>query len=330
MRSLKLPARQKTSVPPQTEGLTVQTDRLSRTLTRRGTLAVAGASLLLALAACGDSPSGDDAAPSAPPQVQAQPTVPTAYYYVYDEKAMSTTVLRLENGRAEKLATIPSPTFGVPNSLTLAPNGSLLAWVQAPDGGKGDLYVAEVAGSGRHKVAGGVFDVGWSVRWSPDSRSVATSAGIVDVNNGRITKGRLTAQSRGGDFGAYGDGKAVVVTDRSGKELRRVPFTTACAECEGGRPSVVSVSIDGRYVSIANSPTDASRADTAYTVLDTTTGKAVALPKFSGMLFQPDGSFVLRVGDEGSRKLVLVDAAGTVLAESAEPAELAAARLFAS
>ncbi|GAA1608921.1 hypothetical protein ACFQY4_00355 [Catellatospora bangladeshensis] len=310
----------------------MHTERLSRTLTRRGTIAVAGVSLLLALAACSGSSSGDEAAPSTAPQTQEQPkpTVPTAYYYAYDEKAMSTVVLRLENGKAEKLATIPSPTFGVPNSLTLAPNASLLAWVQAPDGGKGDLYVAEVAGSGKHKVTGGVYDVGWAVRWNADSRSVATSAGIVDVNTGRVTKGKLTAQSRGGEFRAYGDGKAVVVTDGTGKELRRVPFTTACKECEGGRPSVVSVSIDGRYVSIANSPTDASRADTAYTVLDTTTGKAVALPKFSGMLFQTDGSFVLRVGDAGSRKLVLVDAAGTVLAESAEPAELAGARLFAS
>lgn len=307
-------------------------DRLSRTLTRRGTIAVAGASLLLALAACSDSPGGSGAAPapSTATQEQPKPTVPTTYYYAYDEKALSTFVLRLENGKAEKLATIPSPTFGVPNSLTLSPNAGLLAWVQAPDGGKGDLYVAEVAGSGRHKVAGGVYDAGWAVRWSADSRTVATSAGIVDVNSGKVTKGKLTAQSRGGDFRAYGDGKAVVVTDGAGKELRRVPFTTACKECEGGRPAVVSVSIDGRYVSIANSPTDASRADAAYTVLDTTTGKAVALPKFSGMLFQTDGSFVLRVGAEGSRKLVLTDAAGTVLAETAEPAELAGARLFAS
>ncbi|MEV4413536.1 hypothetical protein [Catellatospora sp. NPDC049609] len=306
----------------------MQTDRLSRSPIRRGTIAVAGAVLLLALAACSDS-SGTDPAPGTAPQVPpAGPAVPVTYYQAYDEKAMATTVLRLENGKAVKVATIASPTSGVPNSLALSPNGNLLAWVQAPGGGKGDLFVSGVDGGGRHKVTGGVRDAGWAVRWSVDSRSVSTSVGIVDVNSGKVTKGRLTAQSRGGEFGAFADGKEVVVVDGAGRQLRRVPFATACEQCAGGRPAVVSVSVDGRYVSVANAPTDGSRADAAYVVLDTTTGKAVDLPEFSAMLFQTDGSFLLRVGAEGSRKLVLVDAAGTASAEVAEPAELAGARLL--
>ncbi|WFE50978.1 hypothetical protein [Micromonospora sp. WMMD1155] len=228
-------------------------------------------------------------------------------------------------------------------NATVSPDGRRAAWVEE----NGDLWVADVDGSGRRKLGEGADNNCGSPAWLPNSRQLTVrlnpaagaSAGarLLDVSSGVYSElpvfdGCHAVWAADGTL-AFADGTSggVVITDRTGADRRTIPGL-------GGKSSeyvcfdIASLSPDGRRLALfridRDSETygDAGRDLIANAVLDTRTGKAVTLPlggrQMRQVFFQPDGSMVVRLRGDDSYTLLLVDDNGKKVGEQPEPASL--------
>ncbi|SIN27962.1 TolB family protein [Micromonospora cremea] len=221
-------------------------------------------------------------------------------------------------------------------SATVSPDGRRVAWVERD----GTLWVSALDGSGKRKVREQT-DSMCQTAWSPDSRQLTASvagegAGLVDVVSGAYRKvdGLLGCHPVWAANGTIaladgGDG-TVFLTDRRGAARRVIPGLGGKGSAYGCY-DLASISPDGRRIALfriarGSEPGDAARSLLANAVLDTRTGKSVALPlsgrELRQVFFQADGSMVVRVRSGDRYTLLLVDEAGKKVAEQPEPASL--------
>ncbi|WP_216642290.1 hypothetical protein [Micromonospora sp. WMMA2032] len=256
----------------------------------------------------------------------------------------STSTVRLQSWRpgGDPVRLLGIPYRPAQLNVAVAPDGQRVAWVEET----GAVWVSALDGSGRRKLRDGVDDICWSPVWLPNSRQLAvrlaadrggySDTGLLDISSGTFTKvtgldGCHAVFAADGTL-AFADGSdgTVVLTDRSGRTRRTVPGLGV----KGSRYvcfDLSSLSPDGRRIALyridrSGTYGDAARDLVVNAVLDTRSGKELALPlggrQLRQVFFQPDGSMVVRVRDGDRYAVVLVDAAGNKIAERAEPSGL--------
>ncbi|WBB65731.1 hypothetical protein [Micromonospora sp. WMMD812] len=241
----------------------------------------------------------------------------------------------------------PKQLLAIPREVAVlnaavSPDGRRVAWVV-----EDALWVSDVDGSGKRKLRDGVDRHCWTPAWSPDSRRLAIGtltkthpddyrAGVIDVASGTFTEsgelpGCHPVWSADGDFIAYADGStgAVLLTRLDGPVRRAIPGLGSGSNYRSF--DLASLSPDGGRIALHRRSPDMEAGDVAReldanVVLDTRTGKEVRLPlggrELRQVYFQADGTLVARVKSGGGFAVVLVDAEGRKISESAEPAAL--------
>lgn len=254
--------------------------------------------------------------------------------------ASSTSTVRLQSWRPgdDPVRLLSVPYEAAVLNVAASPDGKRVSWVDDA----GAAWVSDLDGSERRKLRGGVDNTCWSPVWLPNSQQLvvrltaAGDTGVLDASSGKFTKvagfdGCHAVFAADGTL-AFADGSdgTVVITDRNGKTRRTVPdlgakgsryvsFDLSSLSPDGGRIALFRIDRNGTYG-------DAARDLLVNAVLDTRTGKEVALPlegrQLRQVFFQPDGSMVVRVRSGGGYAVILVDAAGKKITERAEPSAL--------
>ncbi len=228
-----------------------------------------------------------------------------------------------------------------------SPDGNRVAVISSPNVGNvapGDLVVIE-SGGARHILAqhiswgGGVWPL-----WTLDSRKIMVkreSGGwqLIDASTGTAAPlpgldGEYFAWSPSGTYRAYAQQENTIVVARpDGTVTSRTPLSglAECHELPACPFAVQAVSDDGRFVALGHGNTDPSHVSEAHLVLDTRTGRRLALPKVDGditrIFFRPDGGLVLSWDQAGAVKLSLIGPDLKVTATIAEPANFRQAGL---
>ncbi|WP_307935775.1 hypothetical protein [Salinispora arenicola] len=307
-----------------------------------------------------DSPSVISASPAPVPTADPAPSAPSTGAPVTTEKPDVTPEVGklfygpdyrggFETGGSARLqswrpGTKPAPLLSLPHeaallNATVAPDGRRVAWVD-----QSTLWVAGIDGSDKRELRGEVDNMCTSPAWSPDSRQLLAAPriaadrsgiGLVDVSSGRFTEvdgigGCHPVWAAGGAIAiADGTDGTVVLTDQDGKGRRTIPRLGKGHDYISFDLS--SLSPDGRRIALGRSETagtwgDAARSLRVNVVLDTRTGEEVALElggrELRQAYFQADGTLVARVRSGTGYALVLLDADGRKISESAEPAAL--------
>ncbi|WP_433081168.1 hypothetical protein ACQP1P_45280 [Dactylosporangium sp. CA-052675] len=200
----------------------------------------------------------------------------------------------------------------VSQTITVSPSGKRLAWVEGSDDLNGTLKVADTDGSHRQTLGTGVLCLGAdTLIWKGDDQLVLTKGNqqhLVDIATRADTALPTTEQVE--SYSPDGSKVAKTVGQQrvaNGKSYKYTP-PAAMAEHHDGW-SARGLSADGRYVAAGWKGTDPSRRRDTFTIVDTTTGKAVALP----------GS--------GEKNYVVFTAGGLVLAHQAGQTVIFDARL---
>ncbi|MGC4894326.1 hypothetical protein [Micromonospora sp. DT31] len=257
--------------------------------------------------------------------------------------ASSASTVRLQSWRPgdDPVRLLSVPVQAALLNVVASPDGKRAAWVDDT----GAVWVSALDGSGPRKLRDGVDDMCWSPVWLPNSQQLVVrltgaggnrDTGVLDASSGKFTKvtsfdGCHAVFAANGTL-AFADGSdgTIVLTDRNGKARRTIPDLGT----KGSRYvtfDLSSLSPDGRRIALfridrSGTYGDAARGLLVNAVLDTRTGKEVALPldgrQLSQVFFQPDGSMVVRVRSGGGYAVILVDAAGNKIAEQVEPSSL--------
>lgn len=297
-------------------------------------------------------------APGSPPSGGSGTNTPTVkigklFYGSAEATDATTTNLRSWRPGADTARLLALPDMSAVVNANVSPDGRRVAWVDTADGGQGTLYLQNVDGSGKQSLRADVDPNCVPPTWSPDSRhllfrEVKPSGepgrhGVLDTRGGKDTVTWWAGENLGchGLWSADGqtiamrvDGE-VALFDPDGRQRRTVPgFSRSAGWCD----DVTSLAPDGSRIALyrpkpGEDGTDVARDLRVNSVLDTGTGKQVALPLGGRTLrqvyFQTDGSMVVRVQDGSGYAVLLVDEDGRKISETAEPAALKDMRILA-
>jgi TolB protein len=282
------------------------------------------ASGLPSTAASSPPPSPPSSAPpsSPPATVGSLPGLPGWLYYDPSGTAGTATLGRLAGGRLVPVASAVSPA--------VSPDGTKIAGIDS-----GKLIVTDGAGGQKRTVTTGLIDMGYEPVWSPPGDRVLVAKGP-DLSS--VTLGTVSIAS--GTFTplAHNPGGIHYLWSADGKHLG---YTKDCriglSDADGGNAHLISdlsscdpfsISPDGTKIAAnvlhkGDDAGDIALDMTANTVIDTATGKAIALPvqgTVTQVLFQPDGTTLIRSTRQNVTTLTLLDADGTVRTSVTEPA----------
>lgn len=285
-------------------------------------------------------PTGDPAGPAT--YVVNRPvwtSIPDTRYHVdFDGQSH----LRVLSGGAARTVLTPK-TGGC--ALAVSPDGSRLVWGTSDGGGPGDLVVASADGSRQRTLLRGISCQGGNGPfWLPDSRHLLVSRSdepgrvLVDVTTAAVSGTPLAgtdgyvAWSPSGTVVAYQQENTIVVARPDGSVIRRV---THGDETPAGGFSLQGISDDGRRAVVGFNNTDPTQVRSGFRLVDTVTGKNLALPKGippSGeqkpaLYPLAGGQLLVRAPQGGTHRLYLVAADGTIRDRVAEPASLAGSAL---
>jgi len=215
-----------------------------------------------------------------------------------------------------------------PSSVGISPDGRRIAYVT-----DGRLLVSEAEGKGEAKqVAVGVIATGQAPTWSPEGGRLlvdAAAPGVLDLASGALTP-LPESLAAGQHFRWSGDGnKLVYATSTCGLKLTADGADTSTTvpvlgvTQPGANPDDLaackptSVDATGRRVTVPLQTTGetVTGTDTADAVIDTTTGRPVALPvpgSVIGAVFDSDGNLLVRT-EEGTRITLSLFAPGNEL-----------------
>jgi TolB protein len=266
--------------------------------------------------------------------------IPGDLYYLRSDSSTDQVTHLNRSGKLTKL--------GAANWTTsVSPDGRRLAWITE----HGKLMVADANGKGAKQLRAKVANAGWGPEWAPDNRRLviadqkvtSTSTyeypGVFDTRTKKFT--RFPAKLDAVHIHFAGNGKKIAfatgecrlkTANANGTHVRPVPgFGTdndqvnpkGLYACEP-----VSVSPDAGRVAVwlhkKHEPAGDITGDVvANGVVDTKTGKVVKLPvkgKVSAVLFNTDGSLVVRSTSAGKTTLTLLSAKLKVLRRAGEPA----------
>lgn len=224
-------------------------------------------------------------------------------------------------------------------NATVAPDGRRVAWVE-----QATLWVAKVDGSDRRELRDEVAAMCRPPAWSPNSRQILVTTkvtadrsgeGFVDVSSGKFTEVdrtdgcHLVWAADGTTAIADGSEGTIVLTGPDGTDRGTIPRLGYGHEYVSFDLS--SLSPDGQRIALyriesGGTVGDAARSLRANVVLDTRTGKEVALElggrELRQAYFQADGTLIARVSSGTGYALVLLDVDGHKVSESTEPAVL--------
>jgi hypothetical protein len=233
--------------------------------------------------------------------------------------------------RRSSLGSLDPNTSCILQTYAFSPDGTHIVWVRGNLNGnsKSQLVSTDLATLKASALADDVWCV--SVGWRANSREITyvkTGPGdnkmLVSLDTGTATLSRgfgsYFAVVPG--YTAYNDNGAIVVEDTAGKVVHRVPYVG----WEVGF-SVQALSYDGRYVGVNFENTDPGRVVTVARVVDTTTGKEIAIPLSDGehlmtLAFVPDGGMVLQTLAGADVRMRRLDANGRVVASIDLPDDL--------
>ncbi|RAO08535.1 TolB family protein [Micromonospora noduli] len=289
--------------------------------------------------------------PGAPPSGGTGTNTPSVQFGKLFYGPASVTDAKMVNLRSWRPGDSPVRLLALPEpaalgNASISPDGRRVAWVDRDDSGESTLVVADADGSDRQEmrshVAGDCAPV-----WSPDGRHLlfveaATATGepvrrgVLDTRSGKRTVTWWPGQARGCHALWSADGRSiaeavyigVTLYATDGTKKRTVPGFSI----RGLRShDIASLSSDGsRIALLLRKPNedsgDIARELWANAVLDTRSGKQVALPLGGRTLrqvyFQSDDSMVVRVQSGSGYAVLLVDKDGRKVSETAEPASL--------
>ncbi|GAA2687959.1 TolB family protein [Actinoplanes palleronii] len=225
-----------------------------------------------------------------------------------------------------------------------SPDGKRLAYVT----GTGLLRVANPDGTHVRKLSFKAAPVGFGPNWTANGKGLIVArksdnkAGVVQISTGKFTALPRSVQAKGIHYRMTGDGKRYLWSDGTGgiwsaringTGVTRVPVL---GKFDRNNPKklraydIVSTNRDGSRITVNlikgdETDGDIGSGEVADTLINTKTGKAVALPvrgAVSQVLIRSNGTVLVRSGPASKRVLTLVSAKGKVLATKAEPAAL--------
>jgi TolB protein len=336
-----------------------------RVIIRSGLVAVAGTVLLTgchggsrqdaapATATTATAPASDTPAPATTTPAAAQPadqpattrTINGKLFYVAKDSTARThsRLYRLDGSR---LRTVLSGS-GILN-VEASPDGRHLAYILS----NGDLMVSGADGSAPRKLRSNAVTAGFGPTWSGDGTRVVTAVNIGaqrwQAGTVRISDGRYAALPRAiqdnihyrltgdGTRYFYSDGRCSILSARTdGTRIRKVPGlgldATGAANPRRLRAcDIVSLNRDGSRMTVDlhvgnDTDGDIGGSRSADAVVDTATGKVVALPVRGTVrqaLFLNDGTLLVRSGSAGRPVLTLLSSTLAVLATRTEPASV--------
>ncbi|WCN81564.1 TolB family protein [Micromonospora sp. LH3U1] len=239
------------------------------------------------------------------------------------------------------------PELAWKGNASISPDGRRVAWVDS-DGKSNNLFVANADGSDKQKVRSGVDPYCVTAVWSPDGRQLlfretkANDAGgpgrygVLDVRSTAKTVRWWTTEPDACHALWSADGQTIAMNTNLGVTLYGTDGTTRRVvpgfSRDGWRSNdVASLSPDGSRIALLREKPGGDDGDVARdlrvnVVLDTRTGKTIALPlggrELRQVYFQTDGVMVVRVQAGSGYAVLLVNEDGRKISESAEPAAL--------
>jgi TolB protein len=297
--------------------------------------ACVAAAALITLTGCGagQAPAAGTpaAATTAATTTSSAPTRPagitgTLYYSSPEAKQA---LGRLSGDRL--VSVIPADKTGV---AVVSPDGSKVVYVN-----ESTLWLTDGAGANGRKLGTGFRDYGFEPVWSPTGDRLLVAKGKAEADTATlgivtIATGAFTplAHNPGGIHYVWsGDGKHLGyatgnchlgISDADGGNARVIPDVVSC--------DPFSLSADGTKMAVdvihpGDDAGDIAPNMTVDAVIDTTTGKAVAVPvtgEVCQLLFRADGSMLVRARTGKSVTLTLLGADGTVIGTTTEPAAI--------
>lgn len=224
-----------------------------------------------------------------------------------------------------------------------SPNGKRLAYVT----GTGRLRVSNADGTHARTLPLRVASAGYGPNWTANGQGLIVArasdhkAGVVRISTGKFTALPRSIQGHI-HYRMTGDGKRYLWSDGTGgiwsaringTGIKRVPVLGKKDSTNPKRLrayDIVSTNRDGSRITVDllkgnDNDGDIGSGQVADTVINTNTGKPVALPvrgKVSQVLYLSNGRLLVRSGPAAKRMLTLLSANGKVLAGKAEPARL--------
>jgi TolB protein len=267
----------------------------------------------------------------------------TLFYTGNDLSAGS--ALRLYAWHGSRLTTIVRG-YGV-LSVEASPDGGRLAYVLD----NGDLMVANADGTKARKLGSHAVTAGFGPTWSGDSSKLVMAravnaqtwqAGTVRVADGKFVALPKSIQGnihyRSTDDGTryfYSDGRCSILSAKAnGTGIRKVPGLgleeTATNPRRLRACDIVSLNRDGSRMTVDlhvgnQTDGDIGGSQSANSVIDTATGKVLALPVHGTVrqaLYLRDGTLLVRSGPTARPVLTLLSASLEVLATRTEPASV--------
>ncbi|GGN80371.1 hypothetical protein GCM10010112_55860 [Actinoplanes lobatus] len=228
------------------------------------------------------------------------------------------------------------------NYAEFSPNGKRLAYVTEA----GRLQVSNPDGTHVRKLSLRVAPFGYGPNWTANGKGLIVArksdnkAGVVQVSNGKFTP--LPRSIQGIHIRMTGDGKRYLWSDGTGgiwsarvdgTDVKRVPVL---GKQDRTNPKqlraydIVSTNRDGSRITVDlikgnETDGDLGSGQVADAVVDTKTGKPIALPvrgRVSQVLLLSNGRLLVRSGPASKRVLTLLSAKGKVLASKTEPSSL--------
>ncbi|MEU4402107.1 TolB family protein [Micromonospora orduensis] len=289
------------------------------------------------------TPSTSVDTPAAPPSSGSSTNTPTVqfgklFYGPADVTEAETAYLRSWRPGDSPVRLLALPVLAAKGNSSISPDGRRVAWVDD----RAILVVADVDGSDRQEMRSDVADSCTPV-WSPDGRHLLFNSGsepgrhgVLDTRSDKRTVEWWAERHSGCHALWSADGRSIAMAvdvgvtlyAADGTKKRTVPGFSV----RGTRShDIASLSPDGSRIALLQREPGEDSGDIARelwvnAVLDTRTGKQVALPLGGRTLrqvyFQSDGSMVVRVQTGSGYAVLLVDEDGRKVSEIAEPASL--------
>jgi TolB protein len=336
---------------------------MSRTPIRAG-LAVGVLTGAMLLAGChgGSQPQTAGTAPTATPpttspttaptvspaaDVRPAATIPGALFYDILDSGDNEKLVKLRGARTQTVLT----GYGA-YTAEVSPDGRRIAYVT----NAARLIVANADGSGARTLRSGVLTAGFGPTWSSDGGTLLIGldggSGKAQIGTLRVADKKFTPLSKriqgihprftgDGKRVFYSDGRcAILSANVDGTGVKQVPVlgldSNSSANPRRLRAcDIVSLNRDGSRMTVDlhkgnDTDGDIGGSTVANAVIDTATGKVVALPvrgTVTAVLYRPDGTLLVRTVSAGKRTLTLFTTNLSVLARMAEPAAVKAYNL---